>query len=272
VTAPSNPSVWLRVPVAVALAFFALPILGLLLRAPWSELAGHLLSRPALDALRLSIQCSLSAAVLAAVLGLPLAVWLAGPATRLRSAARALVTLPMVLPPVVAGVALLLAYGRSGLLGRPIDDLFGVALPFSTPAVVVAETYVAMPFFVLTVESGLRSFDRRYAEVAASLGASPWRVFRTVTLPMIAPAVRTGLLVAFARALGEFGATITFAGNLAGTTRNLPLAVYTALESDVDSAIALSLLLVVVSATVLVVTRSEWTPRWMARTGAEAGR
>ena len=150
---------------------------------------------------------------------------------------------------------------RNGLVGAPLDAWFGATLPFSTAAVVLASTYVAMPFFVLTVEGGLRGFDRRYADAAASLGAGPWRVFLTVTLPMIAPTLRAGLLVAWARALGEFGATITFAGNLAGTTRTLPLAVYVALERDPDAAIFLSLLLVGIAAGVLFVLRREWFPK-----------
>jgi molybdate transport system permease protein len=194
------------------------------------------------------------------VLGLPLAVWLAAGASRLHTVVRVLVTLPMVLPPVVGGVAMLLADGRGGIVGAPAEEWLGIALPFTTGGVVVAETWVAMPFFVLTVEAGLRSLDRRYGDAAASLGAGPWRVFRTVTLPMIAPSLRAGLLVAWARALGEFGATITFAGNLAGETRTLPLAVYTALETEPDAAIVLSLVLVAISAAVLLALRKQWFP------------
>jgi molybdate transport system permease protein len=245
---------------SLAVAFFLLPLLGLLLRTPWSAVAAHVASREVLDALVLSLQCSVAAAVLSALLGLPLAAWLAGTPTKLRAAVRVLVTLPMVLPPVVGGVALLLAYGRNGLAGAPLHDLTGFALPFTSAAVVVAETYVAMPFFVLTVEGGLRSFDRRYADAAATLGASPWHAFRTVTLPMIAPSLRAGVLVAWARALGEFGATITFAGNLGGHTRTMPLAVYVALESNPDAAIVLSLVLVLVSGLILFAMRRQWFP------------
>ena len=251
----------LRALALLAALFFLLPLLGLLWRLPWSELGDHLASRELRAALWLSLQSSLWATLACLLLGLPLAAWLADGASRLRTAVRVLVTLPMVLPPVVGGVALLLAYGRRGLVGAPLELWFGVSLPFSTVAVVLASSYVAMPFFVLTVEGGLRGFDRRYAEAAASLGAGPWRVFRTVTLPMIAPALRAGLLVAWARALGEFGATITFAGNLAGTTRTLPLAVYVALETDPDAAIVSSLLLVAVSAGVLFALRRQWFPR-----------
>jgi molybdate transport system permease protein len=166
----------------------------------------------------------------------------------------------MVLPPVVGGVALLFAYGRSGLIGQELEEWLGIKIPFSTGAVVLAATYVSMPFFVLTVEGGLRSMDRRLPEAARTLGATPWRVFRTVTLPIVGPSVRAGLLVAWARALGEFGATITFAGNLAGETRTVPLAVYGALETNPDAAIVLSLLLVLVSGTVLFLLRKQWFP------------
>jgi molybdate transport system permease protein len=246
--------------VALAALFFALPLSGLVARTPWAQVGTMLASRPIVDALVLSLQCSVLAALLSATFGLPLAVWLAAGTDRLRTVVRVLVTLPMVVPPVVGGFALLLAYGRNGIVGAPFDAWLGVVLPFTTAGVVVAETYVAMPFFVLTVEAGMRAFDRRYADAAATLGASPWRVFRTVTLPMIAPSVKAGLVVAWARALGEFGATITFAGNLQGQTQTMPLAVYRALETDVDAAIVLSLVLVVVSAVLLFVLRRQWFP------------
>jgi len=206
------------------------------------------------------LRCSLSAALISVVLGLPLAVWLASGASRLHAVVRVLVTLPMVLPPVVGGVAMLLAYGRNGIVGAPLDKWLGLALPFTSQGVIVAETYVAMPFFVLTVEGGLRSLDPRFGDAAATLGAGPWRVFRTITVPMIAPSLRAGLLVAWARALGEFGATITFAGNLAGKTRTMPLAVYVALETAPDAAIVLSLLLVVTAGSVLILLRRQWFP------------
>jgi len=236
--------------------FFLLPLVGLALRAPWGEL-GELLTGPAAGkALLLSLQCSLAAAALSLLLGLPLAAWLARGSSALTTAVRVLVTLPMVLPPVVAGVALLLAFGRNGIFARPL----GLELPFTGLGVVLAETFVAMPFFVLTVEAGLRSADPRFAEAAATLGASPWRIFRSVTLPLVTPSLRAGLLVAWARALGEFGATITFAGSLAGETRTLPLAVYSALETDPQAAIALSLVLVLISAAVLFALRRQWFP------------
>ncbi|MFO1051484.1 MAG: molybdate ABC transporter permease subunit [Planctomycetota bacterium] len=250
--APRRLPAALRVLVLLAVAFFLLPLVGLCWRVPWSQLLTHLCSAGAVQALGLSLQCSLCAALLSVLLGLPLAAWLAEGNSRLRTLVRVLVTLPMVLPPVVAGVALLLAFGHRGILGT--------SLPFTALGVIVAETYVAMPFFVLTLEGGLRGLDRRYADAAATLGAGPWRIFRAVTLPMLAPSLRAGLLVAWARALGEFGATITFAGNLAGHTRTMPLMVYVALETEPDAAIALSLLLVLLSGTVLFTLRRQWFP------------
>lgn len=255
-----NLPVSLELAALVACGFFLVPLVGLCLRTPWPKLFDVLGSREIRDALLLSLQCSLAAAVLSLVLGLPLAAWLASGASRLHAIVRVLVTLPMVLPPVVGGVALLLAYGRNGIVGAPLERWLEVALPFTPAGVILAEAYVAMPFFVLTVEGGLRALDGRFADAAATLGAGPWRIFRTITLPMIAPSLRAGLLVAWARALGEFGATITFAGNLAGQTRTMPLAVYVALETDPEAAIVLSLLLVMTSGAVLFALRRQWFP------------
>lgn len=251
---------WFAAPFALALLLLLLPLVGLCVRTPWADLFAHLAAPAVRQALWLSLQCSVAAALAAMLLGLPLAAWLADGTSRRHTFVRVLVTLPMVLPPVVGGVAMLLAFGRNGVVGGPLHDWFGLALPFTRGGVILAETYVALPFFVLTVEGALRSSDRRHADAAATLGAGPWRVFRTVTLPMIAPSLRAGLLVAWARALGEFGATITFAGNLAGETRTLPLAVYVALETGPDAAIVLSLLLVGISATVLFLSRRQWLP------------
>lgn len=246
----------LRALALVAAGLLALPLFGLLTHVPWPDLAERLMARELLAALRLSVTTSLLAALLALLLGLPLAAWLAGPPSALRTAVRVLVTLPMVLPPVVAGVALLFAFGRSGLVTAPL----GLQLPFTAAGVVIAEAYVALPFLVLSVEGGLRALDPRHAEAAAVLGASPWTRLRRVTLPLVAPSIRAGLLVAWARALGEFGATITFAGNLTGETRTLPLAVYSALETDPEAALVLSLVLVAVSALVLLTLRRQWFP------------
>ena len=167
--------------------------------------------------------------------------------------------MPLVLPPVVGGVALLLLLGRRGLLGQYLDTGLGITIPFTTAAVVIAEAFVAMPFLVIAVEGALRGADRRYEDAAATLGASRWLTFRRVTLPIVAPGVAAGSVLCFARALGEFGATITFAGSYPGTTQTMPIAVYATLESgDTDGAIVLSLVLLVVSVTVLVSLRDKW--------------
>jgi molybdate transport system permease protein len=245
----------LAVPAAVAVAFLLLPLAGLLVRAPWRSMPS-LLSDPLVrEALRLSLVSATLATAVSLVIGVPLAWVLARASFRGLSALRALVTLPLVLPPVVGGVALLLAFGRRGVVGRWLDLWFGIQIPFTTTAVVLAETFVALPFLVITVEGALRAADRRYEEASASLGADRWTTFRRVTLPLIAPSVLAGSVLCWARALGEFGATITFAGNFPGRTQTMPIAVYLALESDPDAAIALSLVLLVVSIVVLVTLR-----------------
>jgi molybdate transport system permease protein len=210
------------------------------------------------QALRLSLLCASLATVLCLVLGVPLAWLLARGGVPGRGLLRALVTVPLVLPPVVGGVALLLVLGRRGLVGRQLDAWLGVSLPFTTAGVVVAEAFVAMPFLVISVEGALRAADSRYEEAAATLGASRWLTFRRVTLPMVAPGVVAGTVLCWARALGEFGATITFAGNFPGETTTMPLAVYLALETDPDAAIVLSLVLLAVSVVVLASLRDRW--------------
>jgi len=250
---------WLLAPLAaVAVAYVTVPFVALLQRTPWSDLA-HLVGRPVVtDALRLSLTTALTATAIALLIGIPLAWMLARTDVPGRSAVRALVILPMVLPPVVGGAALLFAFGRRGLFGGPVYDATGFLLPFSTWGVVAANTFVAMPFLVLTVESGLRASDPRYEDAAATLGASRWTIFRRVTLPHAAPSIIAGAVLCWARALGEFGATVTFAGNLQGRTQTMPLAVYLALESDRDAAIAISLVLIVVSLAVLLPLRDRW--------------
>lgn len=243
---------------AIAAAFFALPLLGLLRRASWSTLGDDLTSPESLSALRLSLICSIAAAGLSVILGLPLAWTLARVRFRGRSVLRGLILLPLVLPPVVGGVALLSAFSRRGLVGSSLYDWFGIQLTYSTAGVVLAETFVALPFFVITVEASLRAMDSRYEEVAATLGANRWFGFRQVTLPLIGPSVVAGAVLAWARALGEFGATITFAGNVEGRTQTLPLAVYLFLESRPDAAIALSLTLLLVALAVIVALRERW--------------
>jgi molybdate transport system permease protein len=241
-----------------AIALLVLPLVGLLARTPWARL-GVLLADPiVLSALRLSLVTSAAALGLSTVLGVPLAWLLARRDFPGRALLRAVCVLPMVLPPVVGGVALLLAFGRRGLVGQPLDTLTGITLPFSAAGVVLAETFVAMPFLVVTVEAGLRTMDRRYEDVAATLGASRWLAFRRVTLPLLGPSLAAGMALSWARALGEFGATITFAGNLSGKTQTMPLAVYLQLERDIDSAILLSLILLTVSVVVLAALRGRY--------------
>lgn len=259
--ARARPPVPLVVLGALGAALFVLPLAGLAARTPWRDLPSLVADDVVVDALRLSVVTSVAAAALAAVCGVPLAWLLSRVPFPGRSVLRAVVTLPMVLPPVVGGAALLFALGRRGIVGGPIHDATGFLLPFSTWGVVVANTFVAMPFLVVTVEGALAGLDRRYEDAAATLGAGRLTVFRRVTLPMIAPSLRAGMVLAWARALGEFGATVTFAGNLQGRTQTLPLAVFVALESDRDTAVAISLVLVAVSLVVLVTMRDRWWTR-----------
>ena len=248
----------LATPAAVAVAFLVLPLMGLLVRAPWSNLGQVLAESAVLDALRLSLVCATSATAVSLVFGVQLAWVMARARFPCRGLLRALVTLPLVLPPVVGGVALLLAFGRRGIVGQYLDAWFGFTLPFTTLGVVVAETFVAMPFLIVTVEGAFRSSDRGFEEAATTLGASRLTVFRRVTLPLIRPSLIAGAVLCWARALGEFGATITFAGNFPGRTQTMPIAVYLALERDPDAAIALSLVLLTVSVAVLVGMRDRW--------------
>jgi len=242
----------------LGLLLFLLPLAGLIVRAPWNQALGELTDPTTTTALGLSIFCSLIATAIALVLGIPLAMILARTRGTLRNILRALTTLPMVLPPVVGGVALLLAFGRRGIAGALLYQAFGIQIPFTTAAAVMAETFVAMPFLVIAVEAGLRSLDHRYEEAARSLGAGYWRVFTRVTLPLLRPAIFSGAVLCWARALGEFGATITFAGNFPGRTQTVPIAVYLALETKPEAAITLSLIALVVSVAILVGMRDRW--------------
>jgi len=252
-------------PIVVALAalgtaFVAVPLLALLVRAPWGRAAAALTDDGTWVALRLSLGVSLSAAALSVLLGFPIAWVLARGRFRGRNLLRAVVILPIVLPPVVGGIALLASLGRSGMVGRWLHDVLGIQLPFTTAGAVVAATFVSIPLFVIAAESGLRSQDPRLEDAALAAGASRGYVFRRVTLPMLAPQLLAGAVLAWARALGEFGATITFAGNLAGRTQTLPLAVYQARQTDPGGAVLLSLLLVAMSLVVLVLLRDRlWT-------------
>ncbi len=256
--AERRPPPLLLVPALAGIALFALPLIGLVARAPLVELP-HLLTDPVVtSALRLSLLTSVAAALAATALGVPLAWLLSRVEFPGKRVVRALVTLPMVLPPVVGGAALLFALGRRGVVGGPLADATGLVLPFSPLGVVVANTFVAMPFLVVTVEGALDAVDRRFEGAATTLGARPLAVLWRVTLPRIGPSIRAGMVLAWARALGEFGATVTFAGNLSGRTQTLPLAVFVTLGSDQDAAIAISLILVAVSLVVLVTLRDRW--------------
>jgi len=251
----------LLVPAAIGTLFLVLPLLGLVIRAPWSDLGARLTDPGVGQALRLSLLSASLATVVSLVLGVPIAWVLARSRMRARSVLRALVTVPLVLPPVVGGVALFLVLGRQGLIGRWLYESTGFTIPFTTLAVVLAETFVAMPFLIISVEGALRAADARFEDVAATLGADRWTTFRRVTLPLVSPGVAAGAVLCWARALGEFGATITFAGNFPGKTQTMPLAVYLALQSDPEAAIVLSLVLLVVSLGTLLLLRERWLGR-----------
>jgi molybdate transport system permease protein len=248
----------LLVPALIAILFLLLPLAGLLIRAPWGRLGAALSGTDATQALTLSLWTATVSTAISIIIGVPLAWVLARSSFPGQRLLRALVTLPLVLPPVVGGVALLLAFSRTGVVGRYLDSWFGLTIPFSPLAVVMAETFVAMPFLVITVEGAFRSADQGFEEAAATLGAKRMTVFRRITVPMIAPSLGAGAVLCWARALGEFGATITFAGSFPGQTETMPIAVYYALENDPDAAIALSLVLLLVSVAVLVSLRDQW--------------
>jgi len=247
---------------AIGVAFVVLPLVGLLGRTPWSDLGAILSRQVVTDAIRISLVASLAAAGIAALLGIPLAWVLARSHFPGKSIVRGLVLLPLVLPPVVTGVALLFALGRRGVVGEPLEEATGLVLPFSIWAVIIAATIVALPFFVITLEGALRGLDRRHEDAAATLGARPWTTMWRVALPMVRPSLIAGLMLTWARALGEFGATVSFAGNLPDRTQTLPLAVFVALEQDRDTAVAISLLMVGISLLVLIALRDRW---WGAR-------
>lgn len=244
---------WAWLPFGVGLAFLVVPLAGMAARVPWAELPVLLLSVEARQALGLSLLTCLVATVVSLLLGVPLALAMSRMRGRAAVVARTLVTIPMVLPPVVAGLALLSTLGRRGLLGQHLSAL-GIEIGFTTAAVVCAQVFVAMPFLVISLEGALRADSGDYGTIAANLGASPTRVFWRVTLPMAMPALVSGTALTFARALGEFGATLTFAGSLAGTTRTLPLLVYLQREQDPDLALALALVLVAVALLVVAVS------------------
>jgi molybdate transport system permease protein len=243
---------------AVGVALVALPLIGLIIRTPWSRAGDILGSGSARTALRLSLIVATTSALVGLLVGFPLAWALARSQFRGKALVRALVVLPLVMPPVVGGVALLAAFGRRGLVGGPLYDVFGLQITFTVWAAVLASTFVSFPLLVLALEVGLRSLDVRLEDAASTMGAPRWYVLRRVTLPLLAPQIAAGLVLAWARALGEFGATITFAGNLPGRTQTLPLAVFEQLQTDPGGAIALSLLLVTVSFVVIVTLRGRF--------------
>lgn len=241
---------WVYFPAAAGGVFVILPLLAMLARVDWPRFGELITSPSSLAALRLSLQTSTAATALCLLFGIPMALVLARSRFPGQRLIRSLILLPLVLPPVVGGIALLYTFGRRGLLGHSLEVL-GLQIAFTTTAVVLAQTFVSLPFLVVALEGTLRTVGRRYETVAATLGAAPTMVLRRVTLPLVLPGLVSGTVLSFARALGEFGATLTFAGSLEGVTRTLPLEVYLQRESDADAAVALSLLLVAVA--VLVV-------------------
>jgi molybdate transport system permease protein len=256
-----RPPLVLLVPAAIAALLLVVPLATLVADTPWHSLGEQLTSGAVGDALYLTVLASALTVVFCLVLGTPLAWVLARVAFPGRSLVRAAVTVPLVLPPVVAGVALVTALGRTGFVGKPLDEWFGVTIPYTTTAVVIAHTFVSLPFYVLSVEGALRSAGEEYDAVAATLGADRWTTFRRVTLPLALPGVLAGAALAWARSLGEFGATITFAGNYPGTTRTMPSLIYTLLQSDPPTARTVSMVLLVVSIAVLALLRNRWLTR-----------
>lgn len=249
----------------VGALLLALPVLSMAARMPWSAVGDVVSQKTTRDALVLSVRTSMMATALGFVLGLPLAWVLAFEDFPGKRIVRALCVLPMVLPPVVGGVILLFVLGRRGVVGAALYDLFGWQFAFTEKAAVLAQFFVAAPFFIVVMESAFQQVDPGLVGVARSLGARPWYVLRRVTLPMVRPSIVAALVLTWARALGEFGATITFAGNTPGRTQTLPLAIYTSLESNGDASLVLSLLLVIVSLAVLVSMRAKWMTSVFAR-------
>ena len=241
---------WLFAPAAVGALFLVLPLAAMLSRVEWGSFFGLISSESSVAALKLSLRTSSASTVLCVLFGVPLAMVLARTTFPGQQLLRSLVLLPLVLPPVVGGIALLYTFGRRGLLGHTFEVL-GIQVAFSTTAVVMAQTFVALPFLVVSLEGALRTVGGRYEAVASTLGARPTTVFRRVTLPLVLPGLVSGAVLSFARSLGEFGATITFAGSLQGVTRTLPLEIYLQRESNADAAVALSLVLVIVAVVVI---------------------
>jgi molybdate transport system permease protein len=245
---------WVFVPAVVGAVFVLLPLAAIVARVDWGDFVGLVTSDSSQAALALSLRTSATSTLLCIVFGVPMAMVLARTSFPGQQLLRSLVLLPLVLPPVVGGIALLYTFGRRGVLGSTLEVL-GLQVAFSTAAVVLAQAFVALPFLVVSLEGALRTSGQRYEVVAATLGARPTTVFRRVTLPLVLPGLAAGAVLSFARSLGEFGATITFAGSLQGVTRTLPLEIYLQREVDADAAVALSLVLVVVAVVVIGLAR-----------------
>jgi molybdate transport system permease protein len=256
-----RPPLLLVIPAVLGALLLVVPLVSLIANTPWRGVRDQLTSTTVLEALWLTVLASAVTVVMCLLLGTPLAWVLARVPFPGRSLVRAAVTVPLVLPPVVAGVALVTALGRTGVIGRLLDDWFGITIPYTTTAVVIAHTFVSLPFYVLSVEGALRSAGEEYDAVAATLGADRWTTFRRVTLPLALPGVLAGSALAWARSLGEFGATITFAGNYPGTTQTMPSLIYTQLQSDPMVARTVSMVLLVVSIGVLALMRNRWLTR-----------
>ncbi|SJN46509.1 Molybdenum transport system permease protein ModB (TC 3.A.1.8.1) [Microbacterium esteraromaticum] len=249
-------------PAVLGVMLLILPLFALITRASWATLWQDITSQAALDALRLSLVTGLAATALCLVLGLPLALLMARSGPRVSALLRALVAVPLVLPPMVGGVALLFLFGRTSPLGQLLAQAFDVTLPFTPVAVVLAQAFVALPFLVLAVEGTIRGVGGRYERTAATLGARPWRVLWRITLPLATPGIVVGVILCFARAIGEFGATALFAGNSPGVTQTMPLAIYTAFNgagTGRETAVALSILLLATAVAVLLLVRA-WRP------------
>jgi molybdate transport system permease protein len=243
---------------ALAVAFVVLPLLGVALRLPWSDAWSLATSATARRAAWVSLQTSVVAAVLAAVLGIPLGWWLARTRARGVGLVRSFVVMPMILPPVVAGIALLSVFGRSGVIGQPLLEWWGISIPFTRTAVVIAQVFVSIPFLVLAVESSFRQLDAGLEDAARTLGASPMRVFVTVALPGARPAIVAGVALAWARSIGEFGASITFAGSFPGRTQTLPMSVYELVSTDYPAALSVSFAMMLLSVLVIASLRGRW--------------
>lgn len=262
----------LAVPAVLGLALLIVPLGALIARAEWSTLWADITSPVALDALWLSLRTGVVATAICVVLGVPLALVIARSGPRVSALLRVVVTVPLVLPPMVGGVALLFLFGRTGPLGKALEA-WGIQIPFSTTAVILAQTFVALPFLVLALEGSMRTAGVEFERTASTLGAGRWRILWRVTLPLAAPGLIAGVILAFARAIGEFGATALFAGNAPGVTQTMPLAIYTAFNGSgvgQGTAVALSLLLLVTAILVLMLVRA-WRPSYADAGRADAG-